>query len=295
MKHIRKHSKLFFLALGIVLVVFVGIIDILTGPYFFVSIFYVLPIYLVTLFTGIWAGILISLASAIMWLIADTFIGRTYPNPLIPYWNMAVWLSFFLAAAITTHRLLVLNKELKRESQLARIDPLTQIGNRRHFYDFATMEIGRVLRYKHPFTVLYIDLDNFKLVNDRFGHHTGDTLLCMVASTIQNNLREVDIVARLGGDEFAVLLPETDRESAQDVIFRLHQQLLDAVREKDWQVTFSIGAVTFTSPPDSVDEMLQQVDQVMYRVKRSGKGAIKHEVVGNNDHGYGAEANALER
>jgi diguanylate cyclase (GGDEF)-like protein len=179
---------------------------------------------------------------------------------------------------IGTQLLADLNARLKSEEELARVDSLTRIPNRRYFYELADTEIRRSLRYQRPFTVAYIDLDNFKLVNDRYGHHVGDAILLDVANLIDTNLRKFDMVARLGGDEFAILLPETGMDSARQVILRLQNVLLNEMHSHDWPVTFSIGVVTFTQQPRSVDEMLQEVDRLMYAAKNTGKNSVKHDL-----------------
>jgi len=125
----------------------------------------------------------------------------------------------------------------------------------------------------------YMDIDNFKGVNDRFGHQTGNNLLRLVAHRIKANVREVDTVARLGGDEFAILLTETGSESAQAVFRKLQKDLLEAMQENKWPVTFSMGAVTFMRPPIDVEEMIKKADELMYMAKKSGKNTIKHEVL----------------
>jgi diguanylate cyclase (GGDEF)-like protein len=135
-------------------------------------------------------------------------------------------------------------------------------------------EITRARRYNRPLTLLYIDLDNFKQVNDAFGHETGDELLVEVAATIRCNVRATDLVARLGGDEFALLLTETNREAGLVVTNKLRETLLRAMQERNWPVTFSIGVVSFTVPPASVEEMVKQADEVMYSVKQRGKNSI---------------------
>jgi diguanylate cyclase (GGDEF)-like protein len=128
-------------------------------------------------------------------------------------------------------------------------------------------------------TLAYIDCDNFKAINDCFGHQTGDNLLCSVANTLQKSIRVTDIVARLGGDEFAILLPETGYEQAEVVIRKIQKILLDVMQKNRWPITFSFGVVTFHSPPNTVDEIIKRSDALMYSAKQSGKNMIKHEVV----------------
>jgi diguanylate cyclase (GGDEF)-like protein len=126
--------------------------------------------------------------------------------------------------------------------------------------------------------VAYIDVDDFKAVNDQLGHSAGDRLLRTVAETMMDTLRVSDMVARMGGDEFVLLLPETDYDSSQGALKRIVQNLYLAVPRHNRAVTFSIGAVTFESPPASVDTLLRKADDVMYEVKSSGKNRIEHRV-----------------
>jgi diguanylate cyclase (GGDEF)-like protein len=172
---------------------------------------------------------------------------------------------------------------MTQEKEISRIDFLTGIRNRRYFIELANMEINRARRYKHPFTMVCLDLDNFKAVNDCFGHTTGDILLRLVARTIQENIRVTDTVARLGGDEFGILLPETGRNMAEVIIQRVQKVNLDYMRKYGWPVTLSIGVVTFTSPPSTVDEMLRISDQLLYNAKKNGKNSIKYEVFGTRE------------
>ena len=141
-------------------------------------------------------------------------------------------------------------------------------------------EINRARRYDHPFTVVCIDLDNFKTVNDCFGHSTGDILLRLIARTIQQNIRVTDTVARLGGDEFAILLPETGRNVAEVILQKVQKINLEIMRRHGCPVTFSIGVATFTSPPSTVDETLRVSDQLMYSAKNNCKNSIQYEVFG---------------
>ena len=115
---------------------------------------------------------------------------------------------------------------------MARIDFLTGVLNSRAFYQIATAEIQRSGRYGHPLTLAYIDLDNFKTVNDEFGHSTGDELLKTVARTFSDNLRSSDYVARLGGDEFAILMTETSAQAALNVVARIQVLLEEQDAEK---------------------------------------------------------------
>ncbi|MGR9044497.1 MAG: GGDEF domain-containing protein [Gammaproteobacteria bacterium] len=271
---LEKQSLSPFLSvlLGFVLIGLIGFCDFLTGYELAFSVFYVLPIASITWLTNRRLGILASFASASIWFAADTGTGHFYSHPLIPVWNAFIRFAFFV---IITWLLSALKKAMEHEKKLARIDYLTGAVNSRTFYDLARMEIGRFQRYKHPFSIAYIDLDNFKAVNDRFGHLVGDQVLRAVVSSARSHLRSMDVVARLGGDEFALLLPETNVESVRVALTKIHGGLSEAMRRGNWPITFSIGVMTCRAAPDSVEQLIKLTDQLMYSVKHERKNAIK--------------------
>jgi diguanylate cyclase (GGDEF)-like protein len=182
-------------------------------------------------------------------------------------------------AGCCLYRLLLfkLHALLEHERALSRTDYLTGTANVRAFYEVAQQEIERARRYHHPFTVAYLDVDNFKSVNDQFGHRTGDRLLRVVAQAIQNDLRPTDTMARLGGDEFALLLPEANCEAAAVVLRRVQERVLREMQKHRWPVTLSVGALTCLNPPRRVDELIGLTDDLMYQVKDNGKNDIRHE------------------
>jgi diguanylate cyclase (GGDEF)-like protein len=146
----------------------------------------------------------------------------------------------------------------------------------RAFTERVIGELERVRRYGFALTLAYIDADNFKNVNDRFGHSAGDTLLRKVVEALKSNVRANDSVARLGGDEFAILMPETDASAAMQIVRRIQRLLLSLMQGNGWDVTFSIGLITCIEPDLSVDQILRQADAAMYSVKKLGKNNIKH-------------------
>ena len=163
---------------------------------------------------------------------------------------------------------------LEAERKLARIDSLTGLANRRAFYEGAELERKRSLRRSRPLSIAYLDLDNFKQINDRNGHEVGDELLACVGGIMRANLRAEDLVARLGGDEFAVLLPESDYQAASGAVAKLHRILTTEMQKRCWPVGVSIGMVTFESIPENVEDMVHAADELMYTVKRDGKNRI---------------------
>lgn len=151
------------------------------------------------------------------------------------------------------------------------MDPLTNISNWRGFSEVFNHELLRAKRALQPLTLIYFDLDNFKKLNDTYGHSTGDYLLKMVAEKTTHLIRSSDLFARLGGDEFALLLPETDYNKASSIIERIFITLHKDIAAKDWPVTISLGAMTFYDFDLSMDEMITEVDNLMYSVKKAGK------------------------
>jgi diguanylate cyclase (GGDEF)-like protein len=260
---------------GLGLIVALGIVDYLAAPELDFSIFYLIPVSLIAWLGGEWLGVAASVLSALAWLVDDVASGQIHSNYLAACWNVATRLGFFLVASWS---LSALRKTLRREQALARTDPMTGAINKRFFYDLAQMEINRSRRYRRPLTVVYIDLDNFKAVNDLFGHSTGDQALRVVVSHAQRHLRKTDLVARLGGDEFAFLLPETGQTAAQTAITKLHSILLDEMQRNGWPVTFSIGVLTCVDAPDTVEDMLKMADDLMYSVKNNWKNAIGYSI-----------------
>ncbi len=219
----NKYLNPFLIILSLILSIMIGVIRFLTGPELALSLFYLFPIALVTWNVGRGAGIIISITSALSWLMADLMMLNSFSNILIPFLNETFRLIVFL---IITYIIFELKNALGKHKALAGTDPLTSVANRRAFFELANMELNKARRYRHPFSVVYIDIDNFKKVNDNLGHNVGDRLLCSVAKMIKQNIRVIDILARLGGDEFAILLSETGAETAGLVASKLKNKLL---------------------------------------------------------------------
>src|SRR5262249_23318660 len=152
-------------------------------------------------------------------------------------------------------------------------------ANGRTFYEAVCGAVERSLRSDLPLTLVYFDLDDFKLVNDRYGHSLGDETLRRVTAIIQGNLRAVDVLARLGGDEFALLLPDTSKSEARALVNRLHRLLTLEKISKDQTLSLSIGAATFLRPSRDIDRLVRHTDTLMYRAKNGGKNRIEHEVI----------------
>ncbi len=166
-----------------------------------------------------------------------------------------------------------------RARELSRRDTKTGALNDRAFKELLTYEIKRSRRNVVPLTLVSLDLDGFKDINDNLGHSTGDLVLKVVTWTMQAALREIDSVARLGGDEFALLLPETSAEGARLVLDKLQNALKNAMKTYQWTVTFSVGVVTFKTPPATAEYMIDMADKTMLLVKKTGKNRVSYLVL----------------
>jgi diguanylate cyclase (GGDEF)-like protein len=191
--------------------------------------------------------------------------------PTILAWNTG---AVMMLSLVVVEVLTRLHRSLEVEHDLARTDALTGVANTRSFKELAEAELERARRYGRTFTLACLDLDHFKHVNDTLGHATGDRLIHDVGQAVRHRLRRVDIVARIGGDEFVVLLPETDAAAAAIALEHVRETLQSVAEGYGPEVTASFGAVSFVSPPSSVEEMLQLADVAMYQAKNGGRDRI---------------------
>ena len=270
---LEKQNKSLATIIGFVFIGIVGILDYLTGYEAAFSLFYVIPVSYITWFSGETSGFVASLISASVWILADVASGHLYSSLFVMIWNILIELSFFVIIILLLSKL---KGEMANEAELARTDNLTGAVNSRFFYDLIQMEIDRSQRYKTYFSFAYIDLDNFKTVNDKYGHATGDQALLVIVDFIKKNIRKSDVVARIGGDEFALLLPETNSEVVRSVCLKIQEGLLEKMRQNNWPITFSMGVLTCEVAPTSADVLVSMADELMYSVKHSTKNAIRY-------------------
>ena len=257
------------MGVSLLLVAFLGWLDYVTGFELSFSFFYLLPIAFSAWYADRRSAYVIVVFSILTWGLSNHFAGQVFSSEAIRYFNAGVRLLMFVLIAWLIAELKQVNL---RESALARTDHLTGIMNTREFYVRAQLEIKRASRSGQPFSVAYIDLDNFKQVNDEQGHSAGDNLLKIIAKTITSNLRETDLFARIGGDEFVLLLPNADLEKAGVVIGKLEAAIKSALSTTP--VTFSAGVPTFGVQPGSVDDILNIADALMYQAKLEGKNRV---------------------
>ena len=261
-------SPVWIINFSIALVISVALIDFFTGYELAFSIFYGIPISIAAWYANKLTGIIFSILSAIIWGTVDHGSGHVYSHEWILIWNTSIRLGFFIVIAIL---LAELKARLEYEKKLARTDSLTGIMNSHAFREAAITILEVAVRHRQPYAVGYVDLDNFKQVNDRWGHGEGDQVLKTVGAVLSKNIRTSDFAGRLGGDEFAVLLPLTDLAGAKQVFNKIQEQLWEAVKQRGWPVGFSTGIAVFTKSQLPAIESFKLADELMYQVKKSGK------------------------
>jgi diguanylate cyclase (GGDEF)-like protein len=257
---------------AILLLGVVALTDYVTGNELSFSLFYLLPISVVAWYGDRQALPVTCSVGAAAWLLVEVLSGQQYSHILIFIWNAGIRFGLF---AIVAGLLSNLRTELEGIRELARSDYLTGAVSPGYFYELLQREIDRCNRTEDPFTLAYLDLDDFKKINDQLGHPTGDEVLRRVVARAKGRLRKTDILARLGGDEYAILLPETDEKAARAVLPDVQQVINREMQANGWTLTVSVGAVTFASPPPTPNEGIRLVDQLMYSVKKSGKDSIR--------------------
>jgi diguanylate cyclase (GGDEF)-like protein len=251
------------LSAAVLLVAALGAIDYFSEANLSFLVFYLVPVFLVTLRAGLWPGVFASVGATAIWFLANINQFDPRVDAIIPYWNLAETLGVFV---FFTYILTALVASIDQEREGARFDSLTRVANRGYFHEVLDREIVRSRRYRRTFTLVYMDIDNFKALNDSQGHAAGDALLRTVADILLRGTRHVDTPARLGGDEFALLLPETGYDASRAFLLHLQAQLDEAMKRTGRAVTVTMGAVTYASPIHSAEEMI-------------GKTGVSHHVV----------------
>lgn len=275
LERFRQLPKVVVFGVSLGLVGLIGLLDAWVRIDLGFSLFYLVPIALATWIVGRDAGTVLSAIAAVLWFLAELNSHSSSGFPLT-LWNACIRLGIFW---IMTTLLSSLRDAYELESRLARTDALTGITNWRSFHEMLTIEIQRAQRYPYPITLAYLDIDNFKRVNDQQGHNQGDRLLKGVAQTLSTGIRNTDIVSRIGGDEFIIMMPYTNRSQAEQVLPRVHQNLISFIDKHHFPVGFSVGVVTFEYPSTTVDDMVSVADSVMYQAKQNGKNQIVYQVL----------------
>ena len=167
-----------------------------------------------------------------------------------------------------------LQKGLVREQHKARTDDLTGLNNRRYFFELSEKLFTVAKRYKTDFSVLLFDVDDFKQINDTYGHQVGDTVLKHVAQIAEENTRDSDILARYGGEEFIIALPNTNARGAYTLAENIRNKIAsfrDSTEDNEINVTISTGVAEISSTHEKFDQLIQEADEAMYYSKNSGR------------------------
>lgn len=265
---LTRLSPLQVFAVSLFGVALVGLLDYATGFETSLSLFYLGPVALAAWYAGRHGAIAIAVLSAIVWLVADMASGHFYSHPLITMWELLARLGVFLVQGLL---LVALRGALAREQQAARTDALTGLTSRHAFEEQLEHDLRLAQRRRSAITLAFLDLDDFKIINDTYGHLEGDQVLRVTGRVLRESTRVADTVARFGGDEFVWVLPDADPHGAEEAVTKIRDDLHQALAAEAWQVSFSIGAITFLDTVPSVHEALKAADTLMYDAKRRGK------------------------
>ncbi|MBF0167712.1 MAG: GGDEF domain-containing protein [Alphaproteobacteria bacterium] len=234
----------------------------------------------VYLILGQFAGIVVTVVSILFVTVANAYLDQPYSiNAIVTICLGMVYISIFFHAFATRsisfhHAMVEANRKL---SDMAAKDPLTGLLNARAYYALCDNALSQARRSGNYFAMLFVDLDHFKSINDRFGHEAGDAVLKSVAGCLQDGIRHSDIVGRIGGEEFSVLLPDTDQEGARQLAEKLRQDieaLMPDIGEQRLPITASIGVAAGGPEHKTVADVQRQADQAMYVAKRQGRNRV---------------------
>ena len=236
----------------------------------------------------IFLGMAVLLAfSFIRYLLRDSFV--RIPNPVGALFLMFLYTltlakrfsdAYFRCSEVVKEKTSELNEANALLTELAMHDPLTGLNNRRSFFESADRILNHSRRYGSGFSILLLDLDYFKKVNDRYGHQTGDSVLKGLADTLEDNVRSADVTARYGGEEFVILLDQIELDEAVHTAEKIRRKVaglsfLDD-EEKRISVTVSIGIAAFEEGTPSVQDIINRADEALYRSKADGRNCSSY-------------------
>jgi len=283
LKRTRKEqlSSSLLILLGFILTVTVFWVDYTTLGRYSIYLFYFPFIMIVCWNVSKDAGYLAVVLCSLSWFFTRMNYDATQSFTLLLWTTWVRFVTFGFVCWITSRlkekqdNLMALQGQLTRvleaEKTLGRLDPLTGAYNVRAFDERLTEERSRSKRFGYGLSLLYIDVDNFKQVNDTLGHQHGDKILKSIVSTVKATMRDIDSVARLGGDEFVALLPEANQTGATKCAERIVRALKDSLIAS---VGVSIGVATFEKVPESNKDIIKAADEAMYRAKKAGRSRV---------------------
>ncbi len=260
----------------------VGLLDYVTGPWLSFALLYVTPVLAAAWWLGRGPALLAGLTAGLAWFEAEAWGHRGEPTRYL-MWNSMSRLAMLLAMAMMVVRIREDRRRLKKVNaqladllsgaeKLARTDPLTGLPNRRAFLERLTDELARARRNGAPVCIAYLDIDNFKHLNDKRGHVEGDQFPQHIAAAVKDTVRTTDVAARLGGDEFAVLFTDAKRIAIEALAHRLLARVRAlGDRYPGLDLGASVGMAWFDIAPEHAEMLLQRADQAMYEAKSAGK------------------------
>jgi diguanylate cyclase (GGDEF)-like protein len=262
---VAKAPPAVILCIALLMVGLIGLPDYLLGVGVSFAILYAAPVGLVTWYIGRRNGVAIAVISSLSSL--GAYIGADYlhTHPVRLVWHGIMTFGFLLLGAMLLDTIRHL---LQTQARLARTDPITQLLNARGFAEQLRTFLRLAGRSGKPVSLACLDLDNFKQVNDSYGHAAGDAVLKEFAEGLTSSLRSTDAVARIGGDEFAVLLPFTDESGARAAIAKMRETLQRTPICLRYGLGYSIGCATFLNAPQVPEQAMKVVDLLMYEAKR---------------------------
>lgn len=260
--------------LSFVLIVVLGAVQFIIGESVNIAPLYLFP----TLFSSWYGSRTTGILSAFMSTVVFVAIERSFLTQPCSFHALLLFAVPYLIAYLLLAVMIINFRNVHRmEAHAADTDNLTGAHSARSFYAELANEMLRSKRYDHVFSLAYIDIDDFKKINDSLGHSAGDSLLKAVADTLRSSLRNTDVTARLGGDEYVCLLPETNQEQARSAFLKAADLLKKRMQAQKWNVSFSIGVVTFENLPDNIKEAIDMADLLMYSVKNAKKDDIAYQ------------------
>ena len=229
-----------------------------------------IPVLAIAWVGGLWPGLCMATMAATMWAISDISSGRSFSANWIPWLNAVVRLFTYALVVMLVNRI---RTQLMSERALATTDALTGLKNRRSLMAWGISETQRAVRYGNAMTVVFLDLDGFKALNDTCGHDKGDAALKYTASAIRDSTRASDFVARLGGDEFVIVFPQLDCAAAVAASEKVFAKVSLALN--DFPPTgASMGMAWFERAGPSFETMIQCSDALMYSAKSAGRNCL---------------------
>lgn len=256
---------------GVLGIVAIGVLDFGSGVEVRVFPLYYLPLAILAWAFGRTGAAVATVLCGASWAASNLLAGLEYSFTATYAVNTLMQTASF---ATVGSLIAVVRESLVRERELSRSDPLTGLLSRKGFIEEAARLVALCRRSGRPLAVAYVDLDNFKAVNDRSGHERGDDVLRTAADVLKAATRPSDVAARLGGDEFIVLFPELGESEAALALERIRASLWERLPSEPVRVSASIGAGVFATPPQEIEDMVRASDTEMYAAKSSGRNRI---------------------